>query len=285
MKLLLVFGAGALVLAVSRGRGQLAGASAKPTPLERATQAAIDAVTSGDPKKIRALAVELRAQGQTDLANRLEQAAVLVERMLSQPHASWPAGADPVDDPELRDPPPVPPSQDDLMVAAWLRAKDTGAPALVDADLKPNKHLRRPLTARERWFLGPYFPVAADLKTPILNFRLPPGTSTKAAADTMRQYYALTFYSPAKVPLVYFPHGPQSLLSRWWMAVLAHELVHGAQLRLGMTPAQTTDALVSYGYALSPIEVQARFLQRVVYGDLVKRAHAYFASRGPVPVF
>jgi hypothetical protein len=237
---------------------------------------------TGDVKQIRALARKLRAEGERDMALRLEAAAELMEEMRGQQAQQWPAGADPVAETVwLEEPKTL--TQDDLMVAAWLRAEDKGAPAFTVEDLYPDRSPeRRKLTPHERWVLGPYFPVARDLEAVVLVFK----TAEGVPPEVLAQLYAITYPDGNGGALVYFPRGHLSLLSRWWMAVLAHELVHGAQMRLaGGSTRHATEAMVKWGYSSSPVEVQARYYQRLVYVDLARRARDYFLSRGPMPVF
>lgn len=253
-----------------------AGNAAGKTPLERA----MEAVKTEDPAKMRAVARQLRAEGETTYADGLERAADMIAKMKTTPRAQWPAGADPVDEPWLRDEPV--PDQTDLMVADWLQRPDNGAPALTTADLYPDRApTRRLLTPRERWALAPYFPVPDDLSAE-LRFERPPNWTDEQTQQT--GVYAVTYGIDGQT-VVYFPHGPRLMLSRFWLAVLAHELVHGAQLRVAGGETGSIDAMAKYGYQNSPIEVQARYYQRIVYADLVTRARAYYLARGGIPVF
>jgi hypothetical protein len=274
--LLLFFPICGLAALWSRKDSDYGGSAAGKSPIERA----IDAANTQDPAKMRAAARKLRAEGHTDLADRLEQAAALFQKMRAQPKAVWPADADPVNEPWLRDEPV--PGQEDLMIADWLQRTDNGGPPLTVEDLYPDRKLRRALTPRERWALGPYFPVSADLDGAELRFETPPNWTQQMAND--QPVYAVTFGVAGK-PVVYFPKGPRSLLSRFWLAVLGHELIHGAQFRVSGGALNTTEDLLRWGYELTPTEVQARFYQRVIYGDLLRRAAAYWEPRGGVPLF
>jgi hypothetical protein len=277
--LILILALPCLLALLARKRSYPAGELAGATPFDRAVRAA----QTNDTKVMRAEAKRLRAEGHAPYAQALETAADIAEKMKvasSQPPLLWPAGADPVSDMSLRNPPSHL-TQDDLMVAAWLRDEDNGGPAFVTADLYPDRELKRRLTPRERWVLAPYFHVASDMD-PELNFGVPKGMPAGAFPANV---YAVTFGTPDRGCTVVFPRGPQSLLSRWWMAVLVHELVHVAQLRLAGGDTGATAAQIKWGYERSPTEVQARYYQRLVYNDLVRRARESFLSRGPMPMF
>lgn len=269
-----------LLALASRRRSETvpAGALAEGTPLERAQRA----VETQDPKAMRAEAKRLRADGYKQIGDALDQAAVITEKMIArrnQPAPVWPSTVDRV----LNDwllAPPATLTQDDLMVAAWLRSDDNGGPAYVVGDLYPDRVAKRSLTPRERWVLSPYFPVVQDFAAE-LNFGVPPGTPPGVVPGNL---YAITI-GTTEGPKIIFPKGPQSLLGRWWLAVLAHELVHVSQVRIAGGDPGAVDAQIKWGYELSPLEVQARYYQRLVYDDLVARARAFFLSRGPMPKF
>jgi hypothetical protein len=265
-------------------RGRVIVLAKQGTPIERAARALELALEKGDARYVRELARQLRAEGETELADKLDQGMPLLERLIAQrsrPKPTWPADADPVADAYLlEDGPPSVLSQEDLMIAAWMRHEENGGPAFVKADLYPDEVTTRQLTPRERWFLGPYFPVAQDLDAELHFSKPPPG-----AAEYTKNLFAVTTRGANGKVWINFPNGPQSMLSRWWLSLLAHELTHGTQYRLGMTERQAEDEFVRWNYVLSPIEVQARYIQRVVYWDLARRAREFWLSRGPMPLF
>jgi len=258
-------------------RGQLVILPGKgKTVMERV----METLKTEDPAKIRALARQLRKEGETVMADRLEMAADLVAKMKKAPTDKLPASVDPLDESYLLNKPTTL-DQTDLMVAAWLRAEGKGAPPFITADLYPEQVTERGLTPHEMWVLSPYFPVDSDLTAPVLHFGLPPGAPPEAAPEGL---HAFTYLEWGRAH-IRFPGGPVSMLGRWWLCMLAHELTHAAQFRVGMTAQETTDTLARYGYNNSPIEVQARFYQRLIYADLARRAREYFLRRGPLPVF
>lgn len=271
-----------LVFAISRARVLYIPLGAETgTPMERAGKALELAMEKRDIRYVREIARQLRAEGHSLIADKLDEAIPIVQKMIEQrkkPAPVWPAGADQVLDSELVNMPTVL-TQDDLMVAAWLRRDDNGGPPFVEADLYPDRVTTRQLTPRERWFLAPYFPVASDLETE-LHFGKPPAEYAEAAKNLAA--YTHPFGGHIRIT---FPNGPQSMLSRWWLALLAHELTHAAQYRLGMTTQEAEAEFIKWQYTLSPIEVQARHYQRVVYADLVRRARDFYLSRGQLPIF
>ena len=75
---------------------------------------------------------------------------------------------------------------------------------------------------------------------------------------------------------IWFPNAPRPLWQRGWLAILAHEVAHRAQLRMGMTEAEGIAAIHQRGYVDSPIELQARWMQRRVLRGLAERARAFY---------
>lgn len=223
---------------------------------------------------IRREAARLRKEGQAFWADTLEKAIPLVEKMKAQ-KKEWPDTADGVLEPYLLNPPV--PSDEDRLVDSWMVAADNGGPPLVALDTTLQQAgASRYLTPRERWLLAPHFPVAEDLG---LELVFAPPKEIPAELIDPRMWAVTIKRSTDTVARVYFPQGPRLLLSRWWLCVLGHELIHGAQIRIGMTPAEVTDSYLSYGYQLSPPEVQARAFQRAMWLDFAKRAKAWKAKR------
>lgn len=275
---------GAVALyALTRGRVIVLPAK-QGTPMARAARALELALEKGDIRYVREMVRQLRAEKETELADRIEQGIPLMERLIAErgkPKPTWPAGADPVTDSYLLESgPPTVLTQEDLMIAAWMRREDNGGPPFVEADLYPDRVTRRYLTPRERWFLDPYFPVKQDLEAELFFDNTPkPGIE-----QYVKRLFAVTT-RPGGKTLITFPNGPASFLSRWWMALLAHELSHGAQYRIGLTEQEAEREFARWEYVLSPIEVQARYYQRLVYWDLARRAREFWLSRGPMPKF
>lgn len=243
------------------------------TPAERAARV----LETLDVKRIRAEAARLRKLGETQWADALEKAIPTVERLArikKEPKPVWPRTADPVAEDFLLNPRPL--TDEDLRIAVWMGAPDNGGPALVPADsTMPQPGSKRRLTPRERWLLAPYFPVTADLDLEIV-FGPPPGGDTFVNP----LMHAVTASVGSGAPMVFFPNGPQLMLDRFAMCVLGHELIHGAQARIGMRSTDPLESYARWGYELSPHEVQARAFQRVMWFDFAKRAAAYFAARG-----
>jgi hypothetical protein len=148
----------------------------------------------------------------------------------------------------------------------WAYASDPRRPGppLPAADSAP---IARPLNAYERWALAPYFPADVLEATihngqalPFLHGDAPPATLW-SITDTKGQ--------------IWFPNAVRDLRGRWWLAILAHELAHVQQIRMGLTKHETSEAIKHFGYEQSPIERQARWLQGQVMRDLYERARSF----------
>jgi hypothetical protein len=177
------------------------------------------------------------------------------------------------DGPDLLDPPSVRTDADNLW-ERYATDPERPGPVLMTDELAPAEPVDRYLTEFERWALRPYFPVAADLDTKIHNGKIPMAVP---AAQVPGNLWALTVaIPPGSKPEIWFPNGVRPLYQRWWLGVLAHEITHAAQTRIGMTPRQALDALLTYGYKDSPIERQARWMQRRVLNGLDARARAFY---------
>ncbi len=187
------------------------------------------------------------------------------------PPSTLPPGVDPVDDPELFNPEAVATSEDLL----WLRFTGTQGrpgPPLGDDDKHPTPAARR-LTAFERWALAPYFPEPTDLEIKIHNGAIPPELERlkNEWPDLLAAIAAKTTQSRE----IWFPK-QRLLFTSGWLAAMAHEMVHCAQIRMGMTEAEAIDLVHKHGYVESPVEVQARDMQRRVLQGLRKQAAEYF---------
>lgn len=182
-----------------------------------------------------------------------------------------PGGVDPVDEAYLR---LIPTSKndDDRAFDRWL-AEDPTRPPYVEEDTA--RVTSRSLTPYEKWALGPYFYVD-DLTVPRLhNGKIP---TLLEGIEVPWQMLALTMSISGK-PHIFVPHEPQDFRHRWWLALLAHELYHAGQLRLGATPGEAEDAIKRHGYVNSPLEISARGKQREVYLGLAQRARAFLKGR------
>lgn len=180
------------------------------------------------------------------------------------------------DGPDLLNPADTPTEADLLWERFAKDPKRPGAP-LTAAQLNQTAIEDRKPNAFERWALAPYFPVAMDLDLTLHNGSSPPFTPPGVTIPP--NMWALTAaWPPNTTPQIWFPNGVRPLWQRWWLGVLAHELTHGAQVRIGMTPGQAMDAQLQHGYQDSPVERQARWMQRRVLNGLDARARAFYAS-------
>ncbi len=161
-------------------------------------------------------------------------------------------------------------SAEELRWARYARDPDRPGPAL-ENDAGP---VTRKLTAFEIWALQPYFPVEQDLTShQIHQGQWPPWVP----ADARPLGGVIGGITDPDTGDVWFPL-VRPLWSRGWLAVLGHELTHGAQLRMGATKQQIIDSLRQHGYVQSPMEVQAREFQRRVLRGLAERARAFYAN-------
>lgn len=159
-------------------------------------------------------------------------------------------------------------AMDELWESYVLDPKRAGPRLQVDT-----APVARKLTEFELWALRPYFPVAGDL-----DFTLHVGQIPPCPPDVTPSYWDITMRTAVAAKTM--PDGsiwvPQMwpLWHRRWLGVLAHEITHRAQQRMGSTTEEQIRAMHEHGYVESPIEVQARWMQRRVLRDLVARARA-----------
>jgi hypothetical protein len=180
------------------------------------------------------------------------------------------------DSPDLLNPPPR--SEIDEIWERYATDPKRPGPIIMAAELAPAEPVDRYLSEFERWALRPYFPVAADLDTKIHNGKAP--AFMPAGIEMPKELWAATaHWPPGAKPEIWFPNGVRSLWKYWWLGVLAHELTHVSQIRIGSTPGQALDALLTYGYQDSPIERQARWMQRRVLNGLEARARAFYGQQ------
>lgn len=174
---------------------------------------------------------------------------------------------------------PESPGPDDMLWAQYAGDARRGGATLSTLDLDTSTPITRKLTRFELWALAPYFPVDQDLDVMIHNGRNPPAPAhvdPKLWAELQPGIIGWT--SPVKPHDIWFPNSVRPLWSRWWLAVLAHELSHRSQIRMGMEPVDAVEAVRKHGYINSPIERQARWLQRKVLDDLPARARRFYES-------
>lgn len=219
-----------------------------------------------------------------------------------QPFPTLPPDIDVYVEPTTREllEPPEEPSNDDLLWARYIGDKGHAHPEPHD----DTKAVSRKLSRFERWALAPYFPVAEDLQVTLNHgdlLQLIPGARERLeqarkldpqmvdrALEAYKRFQkggpgdvqALTAINPATSKVEVFIPRLQPLYTRWWLGVLGHELAHVSQYRMGMTAPQILEALARHGYSDSPIEQQARVVQRQVLRGLTMRARNYFRSKG-----
>lgn len=165
----------------------------------------------------------------------------------------------------------------DLLWARYVRDPDRPGPRLPPEDAAP---VTRRLNDFERWALKPWFPVALDLQGYVLNGKNPP------LPEKERQFLPFILAKTDDKGDIWLPNDVRPLWQRRWLAVIAHELVHRAQLRMGSTPAEAIDSIHKHGYWDAPQEVQARYIQRRVLRGLAQRAQAFYdrpPPEGPPP--
>lgn len=156
----------------------------------------------------------------------------------------------------------------------WVRDPRSGAPELTTVDLIPRVG-KRGLTAFERWALADFFYVA-DLEGEKLHMGMRPPELVDKLAEAGQELPEAVAAFTMPDGSVWFPHGPKPLHERWWLSILAHELYHSGQVRLGSTLGEATEAIEHWGYIDSPLEVSARWKQREVYDGMGERAQMFF---------
>jgi hypothetical protein len=136
--------------------------------------------------------------------------------------------------------------------------------------------INRGLSDFEHWALAPYF-IRQDLdNVSLFNGVEPPGLPQGFASKLPATMWALTFVAPGGPALVWLPHFHALMYERWWLGLLAHEITHGAQGRMGgLSPQQAVEQYKSMGYEKMPTEVQARWMQDAVLQGLDRRAMAF----------
>lgn len=187
--------------------------------------------------------------------------------------------------------PPEDPSNDDLLWARYIGDTSHAHPLHTE----DNRPVARKLSRFERWALAPYFPVDEDLDVTLNHgdmlelipgarqrleqaMKADPAKVRKALAD-FKGVQALTLKNPISGKVEIYVPRLSPLYTRWWLSVLGHELAHVSQIRMGMTAPQTWDALLTHGYLESPIEQQARHVQRIVLRGLTMRARNYYRGK------
>jgi hypothetical protein len=159
---------------------------------------------------------------------------------------------------------------DDRLWAMYAVDSKRVGPKPTDAELLPVAEVRK-LSEFERWALEPYFPQLGFLLETVVHNGLNPPWLGAPEPDT----YAITDENRE----IWVLHKPRGLWTRWWLSLLAHELSHVRQMQMGMTREQVQTARRDHGYANSPIEVQARAVQRRVLRGLTYRSREFYRSR------
>ena len=135
----------------------------------------------------------------------------------------------------------------------------------------------RALSDFEHWALAPYF-IRQDLDNVTLyNGKAPPQVPRELLDKVPETMWAMTFTKPGGPAVIWLPKFHSIMHDRWWVGLLAHELSHGAQGRMGgVTPQQALELFKKYGYEKMPMEIQARWLQGMVLQKLDQRAEAFY---------
>lgn len=187
-----------------------------------------------------------------------------------------PPYVDPTDE-ELLSGPKI--TGDDLLWLRYATDPDRPGPPLRQKDEENEPPSSRTLTDFEIWVLEPYFPVPDDLGGVTIhngfdppNFPAPELLPLLAAKTDERG----DIWLPGRKPGEPSWQRPQPLWHRYWLGVLAHELTHRAQIRMGMTLPDAIQAVHEHGYVESPVEVQARWMQRRVLRGMAERARAFY---------
>lgn len=207
--------------------------------------------------------------------------------------SSAPSSPAPTSSPSSARPPYVEPSDEDLLSGPkltgddllWVRYAndpDRPGPPLRQNGEEDKPPVSRTLTDFEIWVLEPYFPVPDDLGgVTIHNGIDPPGFPDELREKLLPMIAAKTddhgdIWLPGRKVGDPSWQRPQPLWQRYWLGVLAHELTHRAQIRMGMTMDQGIQSIHEHGYVDSPIEVQARWMQRRALRGMAERARAFY---------
>lgn len=181
---------------------------------------------------------------------------------------------------------PNPTHPADRLWARFVADPDRPGPRLNPQELSVTPH-DRPPSPFERWCLRRFFPVFEDVtearlhlgKLPSLgpDVKLPPDFATPPSVMAVTDANGEVWFPPRATST----GGKEApVLSHfYWITILAHELAHRSQRRMGLTPGQALDAILKHGYADSPIERQARWLQQVIADALIHAADRFFALK------
>ncbi len=170
--------------------------------------------------------------------------------------------------------PPTTPQPEDELWSRYIHDPSRPGPRVI-AD---ESAVARKLTDFERWALGPYF-IADDLEVEVYNGAAPPGFDQSKVDQIPKSLWAVTLAKPSGGALIWLPR-LQHLWERWWLSLLAHEMTHAAQVRMGgQSQEELAKQMQRYGYEGSPTEVQARWMQGRVLNGLDARARAFYAKR------
>ncbi len=197
----------------------------------------------------------------------------------SSPSSARPPYVDPTDE-ELLSGPKV--TGEDLLWVRYANDADRPGPPLRQQGEDDEPATSRTLTDFEIWVLEPYFPVPGDLGGVTIHNGFDPPDFPDALRSELLPLIAAKTDDAGDIWIPGRKKGdpnwqrPQPLWQRYWLGVLAHELTHRAQIRMGMTLAQGIQSIHEHGYVDSPIEVQARWMQRRVLRGMAERARAFY---------
>jgi hypothetical protein len=171
--------------------------------------------------------------------------------------------------------PPDRESSDDALWRMYAIDSKRAGPKPTEAEWDPKQPHTRKMTAFERWALEPYFQGMDYIFESVVHNGLEPLEATAAGIVLPKATVAFTHPVSREI---YVLHGVKPLWQRWWLALLAHELVHVHQMKMGMTLKEALIAILDHGYVDSPIEVMARHTQRRVLRGLTMRARSYYRN-------
>jgi hypothetical protein len=178
----------------------------------------------------------------------------------------------PFSDDELLNEPTSPTEADRLWARFVVDPNRPGPRAKAD-----DAPIARALSDFEHWALAPYF-IRQDLDNVTLyNGAVPSIVPKEVVAQVPASMIAMTFGAAGKPSIIWVPRFHALMHERWWLGILAHELTHAAQRRMGgITPAESLALFKKYGYNDMPTEVQARWMQGQVLSHLDARAAAFY---------
>lgn len=146
-------------------------------------------------------------------------------------------------------------------------------PKLESDDTNPTAG-HRPLTEFERSILGAYFDPRVLDSVIVYNGERPAWVSPTAQIPPQLWSLTVKNVTPDGIRSEIWLPRKVALWHRWWLALLGHEVTHGAQGLMGLTSEQAAEAFKKYGYVRSPVERQARWMQQRILDGLDQMASA-----------